>query len=95
MRRRARAGRERRRRQQALVEAGFQAAAANFNPWSEAKVNHKNPDRGPMLIAYGSEDHLPPKAISEAIFKGMARTLRSASERDPRGQGVPSTKGSL
>jgi non-heme chloroperoxidase len=47
----------------------FQAAAANFNPWTEAKVDHKNPERGPMLIAYGSEDHVSPKAISEAIFK--------------------------
>jgi pimeloyl-ACP methyl ester carboxylesterase len=47
----------------------FQAAAANLNPWTEAKVDHKNPDRGPMLIAYGSEDHVSPKAISEAIFK--------------------------
>ena len=47
----------------------FQAASANFNPWTEAKVDHKNPDRGPMLIAYGSEDHVSPKAINEAIFK--------------------------
>lgn len=47
----------------------FQAASANFNPWSEAKVDSKNPDRGPMLIAYGSEDHVSPKAINEAIFK--------------------------
>lgn len=47
----------------------FQAASANFNPWTEAKVNHKSSDRGPLLIAYGSEDHVSPKAISEAIFK--------------------------
>jgi non-heme chloroperoxidase len=47
----------------------FQAASANFNPWTEAKVDHKNPDRGPLLIAYGSEDHVSPKAINEAIFK--------------------------
>jgi pimeloyl-ACP methyl ester carboxylesterase len=51
----------------------FQAAASNFNPWSEAKVDHKDPDRGPMLIAYGSEDHVSPKAISEAIFKKQER----------------------
>ena len=44
-----------------------------------------------VLLHYGRNAH----HISEAIFKGMARTLRSASERDPRGQGVPSTKGSL
>ena len=28
----------------------FQAASANLNPWSEAKVNSMNPERGPMLI---------------------------------------------
>ena len=47
----------------------FQAASANLNPWTEAKVDHKNPDRGPMLIVYGSEDHVSPRAINEAIFK--------------------------
>jgi non-heme chloroperoxidase len=47
----------------------FQAASANLNPWTEAKVDHKNPDRGPLLIAYGTEDHVSPKAINEAIFK--------------------------
>src|SRR5207253_5144659 len=25
----------------------FQAASANLNPWTEAKVDSKNPDRGP------------------------------------------------
>ena len=44
-----------------------------------------------VLLHYGRNTH----HISEAIFKGLARTLRDASERDPRGQGVPSTKGSL
>ncbi|HEX4308319.1 MAG TPA: alpha/beta hydrolase [Solirubrobacterales bacterium] len=47
----------------------FQAASANLNPWTEAKVDHKNPDRGPMLIVYGTSDHVSPKAINEAIFK--------------------------
>jgi non-heme chloroperoxidase len=47
----------------------FQAASANLNPWTEAKVDHKNPDRGPLLIAYGSSDHVSPKAINEAMFK--------------------------
>jgi pimeloyl-ACP methyl ester carboxylesterase len=35
----------------------FQAAAANLNPWTEAKVDTKNPDRGPLLILEGEEDH--------------------------------------
>jgi imidazoleglycerol-phosphate dehydratase len=33
--------------------------------------------------------------VSEAVFKGLARALREAIERDPRVEGVPSTKGSL
>src|SRR3982074_2986136 len=31
----------------------FQAAAANLNPWTEAKVDSKNPDRGPLLLISG------------------------------------------
>lgn len=44
-----------------------------------------------VLLHYGRNTH----HISEAIFKGMARALRAATERDPRNSGVPSTKGSL
>ena len=33
--------------------------------------------------------------IAEAIFKGLARSIRMALELDPRQPGVPSTKGSL
>jgi non-heme chloroperoxidase len=47
----------------------FQAAFANFNPWTEAKVDHENVERGPMLIVSGENDHTVPPAISEAAFK--------------------------
>ena len=47
----------------------FQAAAANFNPWSEAKVDTKNPERGPMLIISADSDHTVPWAIAEASYK--------------------------
>jgi len=47
----------------------FQAAAANLNPWTEAKVDHKNPDRGPMLIIYGDKDNTVPPAVAKASFK--------------------------
>ncbi len=33
--------------------------------------------------------------IAEATFKAVARALRTAVEPDPRGSGVPSTKGTL
>jgi pimeloyl-ACP methyl ester carboxylesterase len=47
----------------------FQAAAANLNPWTEAKVDTKNPDRGPLLIISGEQDHTVPWAIANASFK--------------------------
>lgn len=47
----------------------FQAAAANFNPWTEAKVDTKNPDRGPLLIISADQDHTVPWAIANASYK--------------------------
>src|SRR3954462_6448000 len=40
----------------------FQAATANFNPWSEAKVDTSNPERGPLLLISGEKDHTVPWA---------------------------------
>jgi pimeloyl-ACP methyl ester carboxylesterase len=51
----------------------FQAAAANLNPWTEAKVNSTNPDRGPLLIIAGEKDHTVPWAIANASFKKQQR----------------------
>ena len=51
----------------------FQAAVANLNPWTEAKVDTENPARGPMLIVSGEKDHTVPRAISEATFKRQER----------------------
>ena len=51
----------------------FQAATANLNPWTEAKVNTKNPDRGPLLIMDGEKDHTVPWAIANASFKRQRR----------------------
>jgi non-heme chloroperoxidase len=50
----------------------FQAAAANLNPWTEAKVDTDNPDRGPLLIISGEEDHTVPWAIANASYKQQA-----------------------
>jgi non-heme chloroperoxidase len=47
----------------------FQAATANLNPWTEAKVDTKNPDRGPLLIIDGEKDNVVPWAIANASFK--------------------------
>jgi pimeloyl-ACP methyl ester carboxylesterase len=45
-----------------------QMGNANLNPWTEAKVDTKNPDRGPLLIIDGGEDHTVPWAIAKAAY---------------------------
>lgn len=51
----------------------FQAATANFNPWTEAKVDTENPDRGPLLVISGEKDHTVPWAIANASYKRQAK----------------------
>src|SRR5258705_12897427 len=53
----------------ALVQMGN----ANLNPWTQAKVNTKNPDRGPLLIIDGEKDHTVPWAIANAAYKRQRR----------------------
>ncbi|XUL93083.1 alpha/beta hydrolase [Streptomyces galilaeus] len=47
----------------------FQAATANLNPWTEAKVDTENPERGPLLIISGEKDHTVPWSIANASYK--------------------------
>jgi non-heme chloroperoxidase len=47
----------------------FQAAAANLNPWTEAKVDTRNPERGPLLIMSGEKDHTVPWAVANASYQ--------------------------
>ena len=47
----------------------FQAATANLNPWTEAKVDTHNPDRGPLLVISGEKDHTVPWALSNGAYK--------------------------
>jgi pimeloyl-ACP methyl ester carboxylesterase len=51
----------------------FQAAAANLNPWTEAKVDTKNSERGPLLIISGEKDNTVPWSIANASFKRQRR----------------------
>jgi pimeloyl-ACP methyl ester carboxylesterase len=51
----------------------FQAAAANLNPWTEAKVDSKNPERGPLLIISGEKDNTVPWSIANASYKRQKR----------------------
>jgi len=51
----------------------FQASAANLNPWTEAKVDTENPDRGPMLLISGEKDHTVPHSITHASYQLQSR----------------------
>jgi non-heme chloroperoxidase len=51
----------------------FQAAMANLNPGTEVRVDSKNPERGPLLIFTGEEDHAVPPAMSNAAYKKQRR----------------------
>jgi non-heme chloroperoxidase len=51
----------------------FQVATENVNPWTEVKVDTKNPDRGPLLIISGEKDTTAPGAMAEGIYKKQKR----------------------
>ena len=53
----------------------FQAAMANLNPWTEAKVATDNPERGPLLIISGEKDNTVPWSIANASFKRQRRNV--------------------
>jgi non-heme chloroperoxidase len=50
-----------------------QMGNANLNPWTQAKVDTENPDRGPLLIIDGEKDHTVPWAIANAAYKRQKR----------------------
>jgi pimeloyl-ACP methyl ester carboxylesterase len=50
-----------------------QMGNANLNPRTEAKVDTKSPDRGPLLIIEGEKDHTVPWAIANASYKRQRR----------------------
>jgi len=47
----------------------FEAAAANFSLHSPAKVDTRNPSRGPLLLIMGGQDHTVPEAITKSTLK--------------------------
>jgi non-heme chloroperoxidase len=68
----------------------FQAASANINPWSEDKVDSKNPDRGPLLLISGEKDHTVPWAITNAAFKHQQKnqSITEIAEITDRGHSL-------
>jgi non-heme chloroperoxidase len=51
----------------------FQAATANFNFWTEVKVDVRRPDRGPLLIVSGERDNTVPGTVARAAFRLQRR----------------------
>jgi non-heme chloroperoxidase len=51
----------------------MQMANANLNPGTEAKLDPKNPKRGPLLIIDGEKDHTVPWAIANASYKKQSQ----------------------
>lgn len=47
----------------------MQMANANLNPFTEAKLDVRNPERGPLLIIQGEKDHTVAPAIGNAAYK--------------------------
>jgi non-heme chloroperoxidase len=56
-------------------EPVFQAVSANLNPWTEVKVDKKNPRRGPLMIIDGERDNVVPWAIANASYKKQAKNV--------------------
>lgn len=51
----------------------MQMANANLNPFTEAKLDPRNPERGPLLIIDGEKDNTVPWAIAHASYKRQKR----------------------
>ncbi|MGD0705566.1 MAG: alpha/beta hydrolase [Trebonia sp.] len=65
----------------------FQAAAANVNPFTEIKVDTRNPERGPLLIVTGEKDHIAPHAIAAASYRKQQRNRAATQIREIPGRG--------
>lgn len=66
----------------------FQAAFANFNPFGgETAVDSKNPERGPLLIIGGEQDHTVPPAITHASYKIQSKNPATTEEITMPGRG--------
>ena len=58
----------------------FQAAAANLNPWTEARVDVEAAERGPLLIISGEHDHTVPPPVVRAAYTRQRRNMEAITE---------------
>jgi len=68
----------------------FEAAAANFQPHSPAKVDTRKADRGPLLVTAGGKDHTVPAAISRATVRlyGKSHAITDLRQFPDRGHSL-------
>jgi pimeloyl-ACP methyl ester carboxylesterase len=65
----------------------FQAASANLNPITEAKVDVHNPQRGPLLIISGELDNTVPPSVAHAAYKRQQHNPGVTEIADMPGRG--------
>ncbi len=58
----------------------MQMANANLNPFTEAKLDPKNPDRGPLLIIDGEKDHTVPVGDRERLLQASRAQNEAVTE---------------
>jgi pimeloyl-ACP methyl ester carboxylesterase len=65
----------------------FQAAAANFVMHSQAAVDTKNSERGPLLLISGTADHTVPDVVTRSTFKQYRDSTAVTELRKFEGRG--------
>ncbi|MGJ4993462.1 alpha/beta hydrolase [Bradyrhizobium sp. HKCCYLS3077] len=58
----------------------FQAASANLNPWTQARVNSEAANRGPLLIISSEHDHTVPPSVARAAYEVQKRNPHAVTE---------------
>jgi len=65
----------------------FQAALANMAPHSQARVDVRTSDRGPLLLISGTQDHTVPEATTRSTLKQYRRSSALSELRVIKGRG--------
>jgi alpha-beta hydrolase superfamily lysophospholipase len=65
----------------------FQAAAANFVLHSQAAVNTRQKDRGPLLLISGTADHTVPDVVTRSTFKQYRDSMAVTEFKQFEGRG--------
>ena len=69
--------------------AAVPAATANINPRTEAGVDTRRTDRGPLLIVSGERDNTVPWAIANASYKKQVRNADPTEITEIAGRATP------